>query len=93
MERFDDCHDRKLARQSIIYDDHLHTKPGYIAVCEEYERELAEANLNPEEIGSKDDESGENEREEKSMTQSKDNKPAPVEIIEKSEKKSDNNVL
>ena len=66
LERFNDCHERKLARQSIIYDDHLHTKPGYIAVCEEYERELAEANLNPEEAISKDGESGENEQEEKS---------------------------
>ena len=46
LERFDDSYDRKLARQSIIYDDHLQTKPGFVAICEEYERDLADASNN-----------------------------------------------
>lgn len=71
----------------------MHTKPGYIAVCEEYERELAEANLNPEEIISKDDESGENERDEKSLSHSEHVKPAPVESGQKSESKTAQNKL
>ena len=48
LERFDDSHDRKLARQSIIYDDHLQTKPGFVAICEEYERDLADASNDSE---------------------------------------------
>ena len=93
LERFDDCQERKLARQSIIYDDHLHTKPGYIAVCEEYERELAEANLNPEEATSKEDESGENECEEDNITQSKDTKPAQGQSGQKSKSNISEKIL
>lgn len=42
VEKLETSNERRLARQSIIYDDWLKPKPGYIQLCEEYEREQRE---------------------------------------------------